>query len=88
MVGREEKERHQHARYGDGTTNLHHAPGFVVVGGKQLVVKKAVKDVAGQDFELALLTSGGEVFGLHRKGENRMFGWGEEAGSLTHGEPP
>ncbi len=67
MVGREEKQRHQHARHGDSATNLHHALGFVIVGGKQLVVKKAIEDVAYQDLELALLTSGGEPFGLHRE---------------------
>jgi hypothetical protein len=65
MVGREEKERHQHARYSDGTTDLHHALGFVIVGGKQLVMKKAVKNMAYQDLELALLTCGGQGFSLH-----------------------
>jgi hypothetical protein len=48
---------------------------FVVVGGEQLVVKKAVKNVARKDLELALFAPAGEVFGLHRQRENRMFGW-------------
>ena len=88
MVGREEKQRHQHAWDGDGTTDLHHALRFVVVGGEQLVVKKAVKNVADKDLELALLAFSGEVFGLHRERKNRVFGWGEEARSLSHDAPP
>jgi len=65
MVGREEKERHHHAWDRDGRTDLHHALRFVVIGGKQLVVKKAVKNVPDKDLELALLAPAGEVFGLH-----------------------
>ena len=88
MVGREEKERHYHPWDGNGTTDLHHALGFVVVGAEQFVMKKAVKNVTDKDLELALLPASGEVFGLHGERENSMFGWGEDAGSLTHGEPP
>ena len=36
-----------------------------IVGGEQLIVKKAVKNVAYQDLELALLTCGGQGFSLH-----------------------
>jgi hypothetical protein len=43
-------------------------------------MKKAVKNVADKDLELALLTASGEVFGLHGERENGMFGWGEETG--------
>src|SRR5437879_3747003 len=88
MISRKEKERHQHARDGDGATNLHYALRFVVLGGQQLVMKKAVKNVAYQDLELALLTPDGEVFSLYRERENGTFGRGKKAGSLTHGEPP
>jgi hypothetical protein len=80
MVGREEKERHYHAWDGDGTTDLHHALGLVIVGAEQLVMKKAVKNVPDKDLELALLTASGEVFGLHGERQNGMFGRGEETG--------
>jgi hypothetical protein len=85
MAGREEKECHQHARDSDGTTDLHHALRLVVVGGEQLVVKKAVKNVPDKDLELALLTPAGEVFSLYRERENGTLGRGKKAGSLTHG---
>jgi hypothetical protein len=65
MVGREEKERHQHARYSDGTTDLHYTLGFIIVGGKQLVVKKAVKNVMYKNLEPALLAFDSAVFGLY-----------------------
>jgi hypothetical protein len=64
MVGRKQEESHQQARDSDGATNLHHALGLVVVGGKQLVVKKAVKNVVYKNLELALLTFDSAVFGL------------------------
>jgi hypothetical protein len=67
MVSREEKQRHQHAWDGYGATDLHHPLGFIVVGAEQLVVKKAVEDVAYQDLELTLLTLAGEFLGLHRE---------------------
>ena len=51
-------------------------------------MKKAIKNVADKDLELTLLTPAGDVFGLHGEREYRMFWWGEEAGSLMHGEPP
>jgi hypothetical protein len=64
MVGRKQEESHQQARDSDGATNLHHALGLVVVGGKQLVVKKAVKNVVYKNLELTLLTFDSAVFGL------------------------
>src|SRR5260370_23473081 len=88
MVGREEEERDQQARDGDGATDLHHALGFIVVGAEELVVKKAVEDVSYQNLELGLLTGGAGVVGLYGKRENGMSGGREEARSLTHDGPP
>ena len=88
MVRREKKERHQHARDRDGTTNLHHALGFVVVAGQQLIMQESVKNVAYQDLKLSLLAPVALVFRLHSERENGMFGRSEEAASLTHGGPP
>jgi hypothetical protein len=88
MVSRKEKQRHQKAGDCDGAADLHHALRFVVIGGEQLVVKETVKKVAYKVLELTLLAYGSGGFSLHRKRENRMSGWSEEAGSLKHGEPP
>jgi hypothetical protein len=73
MVGGKEKEGHQQTRDCNGTAELQHTLGFVVVGGEQVVVKKAMKNVAYKDLELALLTLDGDGFGLHGEGENRVF---------------
>jgi hypothetical protein len=88
MIGRKEKESHQQTRDCNGRTDLQHALGFVVFGGEQFVVKKAIKDVAYKDLELALLTLDGDGFGLHCQRENRMFGGSEETDLITHDEPP
>jgi hypothetical protein len=88
MVGREEKERDQHARDGDSATDQHYALGFVIVGGEQLVMKKSVKNVAHQDLELALLALVASAFRLHGERENGMLRRSEESGSLRHCGPP
>ncbi len=59
-----------------------HALGFVVVGGEQFVVKKAIKNVAYKDLELTLLTLDGDGFGLHGEGENRVFWRSKETDSI------
>jgi hypothetical protein len=88
MVGGKEKERHQKTRDSDGAADQHDAPGLVVLGGEQLIVKEAVKEVAYKDLELTLLSLGRGGLGLYAERENRISGRREKAELSKHGEPP
>jgi hypothetical protein len=88
MVCRKENECYQQARHRNSRADLDDALSLVVIGGQELVVKKAMEEMAYKNLKLALLLPWSDELGLNAERQDWMFGRSERGESFKHGGPP